>query len=160
MAVFSLVQFLHDFHIFIVLTNKFVILCLPAWPILTPCSPRQYPYLIISMIGHHFMDFLITNAYFWGSYKFLCNVLWAHNHFFFNVILSKISGFHYFQAAIGKDIIDVTLIARRCTRRNGILNFWMNIYLFLSNQKNLLFLAWLCTYRYHLLLTIQRINIL
>ncbi|XP_054795198.1 phosphoinositide phosphatase SAC6-like [Prosopis cineraria] len=27
--------------------------------------------------------------------------------------------FHYFQAAIGKDIIDVTLIARRCTRRNG-----------------------------------------
>ncbi|GAU29818.1 hypothetical protein TSUD_223640 [Trifolium subterraneum] len=31
----------------------------------------------------------------------------------------KLSGFHYFQAAIGKDIIDVTLIARRCTRRNG-----------------------------------------
>ncbi|CAL2274216.1 unnamed protein product [Prunus armeniaca] len=27
--------------------------------------------------------------------------------------------FHHFQAAIGKDIIDVTLIARRCTRRNG-----------------------------------------
>ncbi|KAH7519829.1 phosphoinositide phosphatase SAC6 [Ziziphus jujuba] len=27
--------------------------------------------------------------------------------------------FHNFQAAIGKDIIDVTLIARRCTRRNG-----------------------------------------
>ncbi|XP_027346581.1 phosphoinositide phosphatase SAC6-like isoform X3 [Abrus precatorius] len=27
--------------------------------------------------------------------------------------------FHYFQAAIGKDIIDITLIARRCTRRNG-----------------------------------------
>ncbi|KAK9948257.1 hypothetical protein M0R45_003842 [Rubus argutus] len=26
---------------------------------------------------------------------------------------------HHFQAAIGKDIIDVTLIARRCTRRNG-----------------------------------------
>lgn len=27
--------------------------------------------------------------------------------------------FHHFQTAIGKDIIDVTLIARRCTRRNG-----------------------------------------
>ncbi|XAR73686.1 Phosphatidylinositol-3,4-bisphosphate 4-phosphatase [Bertholletia excelsa] len=27
--------------------------------------------------------------------------------------------FHNFQAAIGKDIIDITLIARRCTRRNG-----------------------------------------
>lgn len=27
--------------------------------------------------------------------------------------------FHHFQAAIGKDIIDITLIARRCTRRNG-----------------------------------------
>eukprot|EP00256_Glycine_max_P019327 XP_003537682.2 phosphoinositide phosphatase SAC7 [Glycine max] len=27
--------------------------------------------------------------------------------------------FHHFQAAIGKDIIDVSLIARRCTRRNG-----------------------------------------
>ncbi|XP_057761465.1 phosphoinositide phosphatase SAC7-like [Arachis stenosperma] len=27
--------------------------------------------------------------------------------------------FHYFQAAIGKETIDVTLIARRCTRRNG-----------------------------------------
>ncbi|KAF8405537.1 hypothetical protein HHK36_010444 [Tetracentron sinense] len=29
------------------------------------------------------------------------------------------SGFQNFQAAIGKDIIDVTLIARRCTRRTG-----------------------------------------
>ncbi|KAK6258101.1 hypothetical protein SCA6_012575 [Theobroma cacao] len=27
--------------------------------------------------------------------------------------------FHHFQAAIGKEIVDVTLIARRCTRRNG-----------------------------------------
>ncbi|XP_020207836.1 phosphoinositide phosphatase SAC6 isoform X1 [Cajanus cajan] len=27
--------------------------------------------------------------------------------------------FHHFQSAIGKDIIDITLIARRCTRRNG-----------------------------------------
>ena len=27
--------------------------------------------------------------------------------------------FHYFQAAIGKETIGVTLIARRCTRRNG-----------------------------------------
>ncbi|TKY58358.1 Phosphoinositide phosphatase SAC7 [Spatholobus suberectus] len=27
--------------------------------------------------------------------------------------------FHYFQAAIGKEIIGITLIARRCTRRNG-----------------------------------------
>ncbi|MED6133786.1 GTPase activating protein (GAP) for Rho1p [Stylosanthes scabra] len=27
--------------------------------------------------------------------------------------------FHHFQAAIGKESIDVTLIARRCTRRNG-----------------------------------------
>ncbi|OMO83409.1 hypothetical protein COLO4_22544 [Corchorus olitorius] len=27
--------------------------------------------------------------------------------------------FHNFQAAIGKEIVDVTLIARRCTRRNG-----------------------------------------
>ncbi|KAH9621513.1 hypothetical protein KSS87_003750 [Heliosperma pusillum] len=27
--------------------------------------------------------------------------------------------FHHFQAAIGKDIVDVTLIARRCTRRTG-----------------------------------------
>ncbi|GLT82535.1 hypothetical protein SLE2022_008990 [Rubroshorea leprosula] len=27
--------------------------------------------------------------------------------------------FHYFQAAIGKEIANVTLIARRCTRRNG-----------------------------------------
>ncbi|KAI4314645.1 hypothetical protein L6164_027533 [Bauhinia variegata] len=35
-------------------------------------------------------------------------------------ILPVIQGsFNYFQAAIGKDIIDVTLIARRCTRRNG-----------------------------------------
>ncbi|KAI3712783.1 hypothetical protein L1987_71348 [Smallanthus sonchifolius] len=35
-------------------------------------------------------------------------------------ILPIIQGtFQSFQAAIGKDIIDVTLIARRCTRRNG-----------------------------------------
>ncbi|CAH1413723.1 unnamed protein product [Lactuca virosa] len=35
-------------------------------------------------------------------------------------ILPIIQGtFQNFQAAIGKDIIDVTLIARRCTRRNG-----------------------------------------
>ncbi|XP_010675806.3 phosphoinositide phosphatase SAC7 isoform X5 [Beta vulgaris subsp. vulgaris] len=27
--------------------------------------------------------------------------------------------FHHFQAAIGKDIVDVTVIARRCTRRTG-----------------------------------------
>lgn len=27
--------------------------------------------------------------------------------------------FHHFQTAVGRDIIDVTLIARRCTRRNG-----------------------------------------
>lgn len=27
--------------------------------------------------------------------------------------------FHNFQAAIGKEIVDITLIARRCTRRNG-----------------------------------------
>ncbi|KAH7529527.1 hypothetical protein ACOSP7_022527 [Xanthoceras sorbifolium] len=27
--------------------------------------------------------------------------------------------FHHFQTAIGRDIVDVTLIARRCTRRNG-----------------------------------------
>lgn len=35
------------------------------------------------------------------------------------VKLNQTSGFQYFQAAIGKDIIDVTLIARRCTRRIG-----------------------------------------
>nr|GFA28144.1 phosphoinositide phosphatase SAC7-like [Tanacetum cinerariifolium] len=35
-------------------------------------------------------------------------------------ILPIVQGsFQSFQAAIGKDIIDVTLIARRCTRRNG-----------------------------------------
>ncbi|KAL5557407.1 hypothetical protein UlMin_039643 [Ulmus minor] len=35
-------------------------------------------------------------------------------------LLPVIQGtFQHFQAAIGKDIIDVTLIARRCTRRNG-----------------------------------------
>ncbi|XP_059437193.1 phosphoinositide phosphatase SAC6 [Corylus avellana] len=35
-------------------------------------------------------------------------------------LLPVIQGsFHNFQAAIGKDIIDVTLIARRCSRRNG-----------------------------------------
>ncbi|XP_052191197.1 phosphoinositide phosphatase SAC7-like [Diospyros lotus] len=35
-------------------------------------------------------------------------------------LLPVIQGsFHSFQAAIGKDIIDVTLIARRCTRRTG-----------------------------------------
>ncbi|WCJ32805.1 Phosphoinositide phosphatase family protein [Euphorbia peplus] len=35
-------------------------------------------------------------------------------------LLPVIQGsFHNFQAAIGKDIIEVTLIARRCTRRNG-----------------------------------------
>ncbi|KAJ4965675.1 hypothetical protein NE237_017524 [Protea cynaroides] len=33
--------------------------------------------------------------------------------------LDCLSGFHNFQAAIGKDIIDVSLIARRCTRRTG-----------------------------------------
>ncbi|ESW28226.1 hypothetical protein PHAVU_003G269400 [Phaseolus vulgaris] len=27
--------------------------------------------------------------------------------------------FHHFEAAIGKDIIEITIIARRCTRRNG-----------------------------------------
>ncbi|PWA76866.1 hypothetical protein CTI12_AA227760 [Artemisia annua] len=31
----------------------------------------------------------------------------------------SVTAFQSFQAAIGKDIIDVTLIARRCTRRNG-----------------------------------------
>ncbi|XP_021907955.1 phosphoinositide phosphatase SAC6-like isoform X2 [Carica papaya] len=35
-------------------------------------------------------------------------------------LLPVIQGsFHSFQAAIGKEIVDVTLIARRCTRRNG-----------------------------------------
>uniref|UniRef100_A0A0R0HDW2 SAC domain-containing protein n=1 Tax=Glycine max TaxID=3847 RepID=A0A0R0HDW2_SOYBN len=34
-------------------------------------------------------------------------------------LLPVVQGFHHFQAAIGKDIIDVSLIARRCTRRNG-----------------------------------------
>jgi hypothetical protein len=35
-------------------------------------------------------------------------------------ILPVVQGsFHNFQAAIGKDIIDVTLVARRCSRRNG-----------------------------------------
>ncbi|KDO71457.1 hypothetical protein CISIN_1g0098232mg [Citrus sinensis] len=35
-------------------------------------------------------------------------------------LLPVIQGsFHHFQTAIGRDIIDVTLIARRCTRRNG-----------------------------------------
>ncbi|XP_028795290.1 phosphoinositide phosphatase SAC6 [Neltuma alba] len=35
-------------------------------------------------------------------------------------ILPVVQGsFHYFQSAIGKDIIDITLIARRCSRRNG-----------------------------------------
>ncbi|MBA0840617.1 hypothetical protein Goarm_003189, partial [Gossypium armourianum] len=29
------------------------------------------------------------------------------------------SCFHNFKATIGKEIVDVTLIARRCTRRNG-----------------------------------------
>ncbi|KAG6515697.1 hypothetical protein ZIOFF_026126 [Zingiber officinale] len=33
--------------------------------------------------------------------------------------LNRISGFQSFQAAIGSQIIDVTLIARRCTRRAG-----------------------------------------
>ncbi|ESR38537.1 hypothetical protein CICLE_v10025215mg [Citrus x clementina] len=35
-------------------------------------------------------------------------------------LLPVIQGsFHHFQTAVGRDIIDVTLIARRCTRRNG-----------------------------------------
>ncbi|KAI4327832.1 hypothetical protein L6164_020249 [Bauhinia variegata] len=35
-------------------------------------------------------------------------------------LLPVIQGsFNHFQSAIGKDIIDITLIARRCTRRNG-----------------------------------------
>ncbi|GMN28738.1 hypothetical protein TIFTF001_002158 [Ficus carica] len=35
-------------------------------------------------------------------------------------LLPVIQGtFQHFQAAVGKDIVDVTLIARRCTRRNG-----------------------------------------
>ncbi|KAG7026706.1 Phosphoinositide phosphatase SAC7 [Cucurbita argyrosperma subsp. argyrosperma] len=33
--------------------------------------------------------------------------------------LNRLLGFQNFQAAIGKDIVDVTLIARRCTRRTG-----------------------------------------
>ncbi|KAI3665273.1 hypothetical protein L6452_43897 [Arctium lappa] len=33
--------------------------------------------------------------------------------------LNSLPAYQNFQAAIGKDIIDVTLIARRCTRRNG-----------------------------------------
>ena len=38
----------------------------------------------------------------------------------FNSLLNCPLGFHHFQAAIGKDIIDVTLIARRCNRRTGM----------------------------------------
>ncbi|KAF2312491.1 hypothetical protein GH714_034863 [Hevea brasiliensis] len=34
-------------------------------------------------------------------------------------VAERTCGFQNFQAAIGKDIIEVTLIARRCTRRNG-----------------------------------------
>lgn len=38
-------------------------------------------------------------------------------------LLNWLSRFQHFQAAIGKDIADVTLIARRCTRRNGTFDF-------------------------------------
>ncbi|KAG5034776.1 hypothetical protein JHK87_009686 [Glycine soja] len=34
-------------------------------------------------------------------------------------LLPVVQGFHHFQAVIGKDIIDVSLTARRCTGRNG-----------------------------------------
>ncbi|XP_050379320.1 phosphoinositide phosphatase SAC6 [Argentina anserina] len=53
--------------------------------------------------------------------------LW-NNYMLENLIDNKLDSYllpivqgsyHHFQAAIGKDIIDVTLIARRCTRRNG-----------------------------------------
>ncbi|KAH1224117.1 Phosphoinositide phosphatase SAC7 [Glycine max] len=43
--------------------------------------------------------------------------LW--NNYMLEVLIDNKVGFHHFQAAIGKDIIDVSLIARRCTRRNG-----------------------------------------
>lgn len=44
--------------------------------------------------------------------------------------LKRLSGFQNFQAAIGKVIVDVTLIARRCTRRTGIpsLFYWSCVF--------------------------------
>uniref|UniRef100_A0A2N9EI01 SAC domain-containing protein n=1 Tax=Fagus sylvatica TaxID=28930 RepID=A0A2N9EI01_FAGSY len=42
-----------------------------------------------------------------------------HLSFHLKFFLNWSSSFHNFQAAIGKDIIDVTLVARRCSRRNG-----------------------------------------
>ncbi|OAO90676.1 SACIB [Arabidopsis thaliana] len=35
------------------------------------------------------------------------------------IFLNPASRFHSFQTAIGRDIVDITLIARRCSRRNG-----------------------------------------
>lgn len=40
--------------------------------------------------------------------------------FYFKFFLNCSSSFNNFQAAIGEDVVDVTLVARRCTRRNGI----------------------------------------
>ncbi|KAL0856674.1 hypothetical protein Bca101_061828 [Brassica carinata] len=37
----------------------------------------------------------------------------------FRHFLNLLTRFHSFQTAIGRDIVDITLIARRCTRRNG-----------------------------------------
>lgn len=54
---------------------------------------------------------------------FSCMVLGISLVILFWANLNRTLGFQYFQAAIGKDIIDVTLIARRCTRRTGMQNF-------------------------------------
>lgn len=60
-----------------------------------------------------------------SRYYFLLYFI-KHEHLFFLSIVSfyflnLLLAFHSFQSAIGLDIIDVTLIARRCTRRIGIL---------------------------------------
>ena len=54
--------------------------------------------------------------------------------FYFKFFLNCSSSFNNFQAAIGEDVVDVTLVARRCTRRNGIQSpvlpfYFVNMYL-------------------------------
>ena len=93
-----------------------------AWSILASCCPREYPFKFFECI---FFSFTAT----------LHDCIVCQICFLWKLLLNLISpGFQHFQAAIGKDIIDVTLISRRCTRRNGspISYYHFNLFIFIS----------------------------
>ncbi|BAB10407.1 unnamed protein product [Arabidopsis thaliana] len=65
----------------------------------------------------------------WNNYMLEVLIDNKLDQFLLPVIQGNILCFHSFQTAIGRDIVDITLIARRCSRRNGMpLSLGLTVY--------------------------------